>query len=162
MSPASPLNWSPATPLSPNLPLGSPSIIGDPRHKSLHEINHWWQHNQIQGRTSILFAYALGKAQRLLAGVDETIGPILIHGAVNRFVDAYRHAGIAQPTTYYADSEAVRHHRGQALVIAPPSAAGSAGLATQIWPSIASICLGLDANSRCASPPCRGSWLRPL
>jgi putative mRNA 3-end processing factor len=67
--------------------------------------------------------------------VDDTIGPILIHGAVNRFVHAYRRTGITQPVTIYADSEAVRQHRGQALVIAPPSAAGSAGWLRKFGPT---------------------------
>ena len=34
------------------------------------EINAWWRSNREDGRTSILFAYALGKAQRILAGLD--------------------------------------------------------------------------------------------
>lgn len=114
---------------------GLPIYRWRPQAQIFNEINHWWQQNQAQGRTSILFAYALGKAQRVLAGVDPSIGPILIHGAVNRFVHAYGHAGIAQPPTLYADSEAVRTHRGQALVIAPPSAAGSDGWLSKFGPT---------------------------
>jgi putative mRNA 3-end processing factor len=106
---------------------GLPIYRWRPQAKIFAEINQWWRQNQEQGRTSILFAYALGKAQRLLAGVDASIGPILIHGAVHRFVQAYRRAGVAQPTTLYADSEAARRYRGAALVIAPPMAAASSG-----------------------------------
>ena len=40
-------------------------------------LNAWWRDNQAAGRPSLLFAYALGKAQRLLAGVDATIGPMV-------------------------------------------------------------------------------------
>ncbi|MEM7792321.1 MAG: DNA ligase-associated DEXH box helicase, partial [Verrucomicrobiota bacterium] len=39
------------------------------------QINEWWQENQAEGRTSVLFAYALGKAQRVLCGIDPSIGP---------------------------------------------------------------------------------------
>src|SRR5207253_9304616 len=46
------------------------------------EINEWWQTNQESGKASLLFGYPLGKAQRLLAGVDPSIGPIYTHGAV--------------------------------------------------------------------------------
>jgi putative mRNA 3-end processing factor len=106
---------------------GLPIYRWRPQLQVLAEINQWWRQNQAQGRTSILFAYALGKAQRLLAGVDETIGPILAHGAVQRFVHAYRRAGIEQPQTLYADTQAARQYRSEALVIAPPSAAGSDG-----------------------------------
>ena len=114
---------------------GLPIYRWRPQAHIFAEINQWWQQNQAQGRTSILFAYALGKAQRVLAGVDESIGPILVHGAVNRFVHAYRRAGIPQPTTIYADSEAIQTHRGQALVIAPPSAAGSDGWLRKFGPT---------------------------
>ncbi len=114
---------------------GLPIYRWRPQAQIFAEINQWWRQNQEQGRTSIIFAYALGKAQRVLAGVDDTIGPILVHGAVNRFVLAYRRAGIIQPVTIYAESEAVRQHRGQALVIAPPSAAGSAGWLRKFGPT---------------------------
>lgn len=41
------------------------------------EINAWWAANAAAGQVSLLCAYALGKAQRLLAGLDPSIGPIL-------------------------------------------------------------------------------------
>jgi putative mRNA 3-end processing factor len=46
------------------------------------EVNAWWQENQIQQRSSILFAYSLGKAQRLLAGMNAELGPLLAHKAI--------------------------------------------------------------------------------
>jgi len=52
------------------------------------EINSWWRANRDAGRTSVLLAYALGKAQRLAAAVDPSIGPIIGHGAVMKMVEA--------------------------------------------------------------------------
>jgi putative mRNA 3-end processing factor len=89
------------------------------------EINAWWRQNQERGRTSVIFAYALGKAQRVLAGLDATIGPVLMHGAVSRFYSAYERAGIALPAAEYAGAENSKASRGRALVVAPPSAAGT-------------------------------------
>lgn len=86
------------------------------------EINAWWRECQRDGRTAVLFAYALGKAQRLLAGVDPSIGPILIHGALARFEAPYRDAGIALPPLLSANAEHAKLHKGRALVVAPPSA----------------------------------------
>lgn len=86
------------------------------------EINAWWRECQQSGRTGVLFAYALGKAQRLLAGIDASIGPILAHGALLRFNEAYRAAGVALPPVEHATDENARATRGRALVIAPPSA----------------------------------------
>ena len=48
-------------------------------------INSWWRANQSKGRTSVLFAYALGKAQRVLCGIDSSIGTIGVHGSVDIF-----------------------------------------------------------------------------
>ena len=89
------------------------------------EVDTWWRGNIERQRTSVLFAYALGKAQRVLAGVDASIGPILVHGAVDRFMPVYRAAGIELPPTRHADATSARETRGRALVVAPPSAAGS-------------------------------------
>ena len=88
-------------------------------------ISAWWKDNAARGRTSIIFAYALGKAQRLLAGVDPSIGPIGVHGAVDRFNRAYRAAGVPLPPTAHAAGDEVARLRGAGLVIAPPSARGS-------------------------------------
>src|SRR5262245_55147227 len=38
------------------------------------DINAWWRANRDEGRASLLFGYALGKSQRLLAGLDPSIG----------------------------------------------------------------------------------------
>ncbi len=114
---------------------GLPIYRWRPQAAVFDDINQWWQRNQAYGRTSILFAYALGKAQRVLAGVDATLGPILVHGAVKRFVDAYQHMGIRQPHVHYADREHATKHRGQALVVAPPSAAGSPGWLRNFGPT---------------------------
>ena len=86
------------------------------------EINRWWRTNQKRGRTSLLFAYALGKAQRILAGVDASIGPILTHGAVEKINHRYRSAGIDLPETRYIGDVDDRKLFSEALVIAPPSA----------------------------------------
>ena len=90
-----------------------------------HEINDWWRQNQERGRTSVIFAYALGKAQRVLAALDATIGPILMHGAVSRFYSAYERAGVALPAAEYAGADNSKAGRGRAIVVAPPSAAGT-------------------------------------
>lgn len=88
-------------------------------------INRWWRANAEAGRASILYGYALGKAQRLLSGVDPTIGPIYTHGAVERLNEAYRETGIALPPTQRV-SEAGRSAQFKgALIVAPLSARGS-------------------------------------
>src|SRR4029453_8028519 len=74
------------------------------------------------GRASVLFAYALGKAQRVLAGIDASIGPLIVHGAVDPVTRAYREAGIALPPTQLVTEIADASLLRRCLVIAPPSA----------------------------------------
>jgi putative mRNA 3-end processing factor len=88
----------------------------------VQEINSWWRSNQELGRTSILFAYALGKSQRILSGLDHSIGPILTHGAVEKINRSYRSVGISLPATTHVDAFENKDLLSRALVIAPPSA----------------------------------------
>ena len=89
------------------------------------QINQWWRQSAEQGRNAVVFVYALGKAQRVLAGLDASIGPILLHGAVDGMTRVYRDSGVNMPPTEYASPEACKRHKGRALVLAPPSANGS-------------------------------------
>ncbi|MEM6260647.1 MAG: ligase-associated DNA damage response exonuclease [Planctomycetota bacterium] len=93
--------------------------------KVVEDINLWWKDNAEQGLNSVIFVYALGKAQRLLAGLDPSIGPILLHGAVNGMTEVYRGSGIELPPSECASVEACKQHKGGAMVLAPPSANGS-------------------------------------
>ena len=92
----------------------------------LADINAWWQRNAAAGRTSLLMAYSLGKAQRLLAGVDASIGPMLVHGAVEPLNEVYRAAGVALAPCLPAAQVSAREALSRALVIAPPAVHGSA------------------------------------
>ena len=91
-------------------------------------IDAWWRANAQAGRASVLYAYAFGKAQRLLAGVDASIGPIVCHGAVEALNRCYREAGVALPETSLVTAVADRATLARALVVAPPSAQGSSWL----------------------------------
>jgi putative mRNA 3-end processing factor len=65
--------------------------------QTLTEIHHWWHDNQQLGRASILFAYAVGKAQRILSALDAGVGPLVIHEPVERINAIYRGQGVALP-----------------------------------------------------------------
>ena len=96
----------------------------DPR-EVLDSINSWWRSNVEAGRTTILLAYAFGKAQRLLAGLDPSIGPIGIHGALRGPTEVYREAGIQLPPTMPANRSTAPEIAGRGVVICPPSATGT-------------------------------------
>lgn len=84
------------------------------------EINDWWSTNAAQGKTSVLFAYALGKSQRLLSGIDPSIGPIGIHGLMNRFMPYYSKR-VKFPPYVYANAETAPLLKNRGLVICPSS-----------------------------------------
>ncbi|SUD40046.1 RNA procession exonuclease-like protein [Ectopseudomonas mendocina] len=89
-------------------------------------IDAWWRANAAAGKASVLFAYSFGKAQRILHGIDASIGPILVHGAVEPLNEVYRTGGVHLPPTQYAGDIAKNDPLlRQALIIAPPSAGGS-------------------------------------
>ncbi|MCY1074936.1 ligase-associated DNA damage response exonuclease [Archangium lansingense] len=90
------------------------------------EVLRWWDGNREAGRASVLFCYALGKAQRLLAELARlTDREVLVHGATHALVECYREAGVRMlPTRPVSELEKGTSYAG-ALVLAPPSAAGS-------------------------------------
>lgn len=108
---------------------GLPIYRWAPQVETFAEIRAWWEGNREAGRASVLFGYALGKAQRLLAGVlGAEVGPIYTHGAVERLNQDYRESGIALPPTVHAGSAGRGTEYAGALVVAPPSAQGSTWL----------------------------------
>lgn len=102
---------------------GLPIYRWPPAAQVFAEIDAWWRGNQAAGKASVVFAYALGKAQRILAGVDASIGPIYAHGAAQAVNDLYRASGVALPQTRYAGEAPRDTDWSRALIIAPTSAA---------------------------------------
>ena len=103
---------------------GLPVFRWKPQQEVFSEIDAWWRANAAAGRTSVLYAYSFGKAQRVLAGIDPSTGPIVVHGAMTALNEAYRAAGVALPPTRLV-SETEPADLKRALVMAPPSAQGS-------------------------------------
>lgn len=104
---------------------GLPIYRWRPEQEIVAEINHWWQANRADGRASVIFAYALGKAQRIIAGLDASIGRIYCHGAVERVNNDYRSTGITLPDTQYAGRAETKRDWAGSIVVAPPSAIAS-------------------------------------
>ena len=88
-------------------------------------INDWWRQNQADGKVSMLTAYALGKAQRILEQLDTSIGRIYTHGAIENTNEVIRAQGIAlQPTIRVTKETKPKDFVGQ-MVLATPAAIGS-------------------------------------
>jgi putative mRNA 3-end processing factor len=107
---------------------GLPIYRWEPQDSVFSEMQAWWAANGAAGRASVVFAYSLGKAQRVLAGLlGREEGPIFTHGAVERLNREYRASGVRLPDTTHVGAAEGKKWAG-ALVVAPPSAAGSTWL----------------------------------
>jgi len=102
---------------------GLPAFKWKPQSEVFTEINQWWKQNQEDGRTSVLFGYSLGKAQRLLKHVDAEIGKIYTHGAIENMTQVLRNL-VDFPETNLITRETTKSELNGNLVIAPPSAHG--------------------------------------
>lgn len=100
------------------------------------DIVQWRDHCAARGEAAILYCYALGKAQRVLAELAPWIDrPVYLHGAIAAGVDVYRQAAIAMADTRLVIDAAITDAADVArsgfageLILAPPSAAGSSWL----------------------------------
>ncbi|MCA9670322.1 MAG: ligase-associated DNA damage response exonuclease [Myxococcales bacterium] len=106
---------------------GLPIFRWPAAERAVGEISAWWRACAEAGQTAVLYAYALGKAQRLLASLPRDLGPIYTHGAVERLCAVYRGQlpEHTLPPTQVAVGLARDAKTDGALVIAPPSAHGS-------------------------------------
>ena len=103
---------------------GLPAFNWLPSQEVMDEINTWWAANKAEGLTSVLFGYSLGKAQRLLHGLDPSIGRIYTHGAVENMTAVLRPLADF-PETIRITRDTPKDEIAGQMVLAPPSAHGS-------------------------------------
>lgn len=87
------------------------------------DLRAWIAANRAAGRPTILFAYSLGKAQRVLSLLGDALEePPLAHGAVIAMTDACREAGLELPDLEPVSEETRGSVTRGRVVLAPPSA----------------------------------------
>lgn len=86
-----------------------------------NRMKDWWATNREAGLTSVIYAYSLGKAQRILNALNDSEHPILIHKAIADFLPAYESEGVHFPSTRRATSDNLMKYRGTSLLISPLS-----------------------------------------
>lgn len=102
---------------------GLPVFRWQPQAQVAADLNAWWAECRARGLTPVLGAYSLGKAQRLMAMLED--GPILTHGAVEGTTRVLRDQGYAVPDSVQVTPETDPKDHPGAIVIAPPSALGT-------------------------------------
>jgi putative mRNA 3-end processing factor len=90
-----------------------------PQAEIFEEINKWWKQNKETGRTSLLFGYSLGKAQRMLYNVDRSIGNIFAHDTITAINKVLNESGFNLPNVENPSSN-TEMLKGS-LIIAPSS-----------------------------------------
>jgi putative mRNA 3-end processing factor len=110
---------------------GLPIYRWDATDAVIDDIAAWWNTNRDAGRTSVLFCYTIGKAQRLLAELMRiTDRPIYVHGMMIGMIEAYRESGtamlpVAPVIERSGGSRSTRQSFAGELVLAPLSARGT-------------------------------------
>ena len=104
-------------------------------------IRQWVQHNQRQQQNSVLLAYSLGKAQRLLQALQPMEQPIYVHGAIWNMHQALQTAGISLPPVERITPDIPAEKLKAAIIIAPPGADDSPWI-KKMHPYATGVCSG--------------------
>ena len=105
------------------------------------DIKNWVAQNNAAEKTSVLIAYSLGKAQRILQPLAETGLPIFAHGAIWNTQQALINSGWDLPTIKRVWPDTPKELFKANIVIAPPSADGSPWM-KRFYPYSVGVCSG--------------------
>ncbi|MEJ0006602.1 MAG: hypothetical protein WDM77_09655 [Steroidobacteraceae bacterium] len=93
---------------------GQPHFVWPETYGVVGNIVRWWQINRERGHNSVLFCYALGKAQRVLAEMlHHTRETVHVHGEIGTLVEVYRNAGIDMVPTVPVTATSARRTAGR-------------------------------------------------
>jgi putative mRNA 3-end processing factor len=105
---------------------GLPVYRWDDTAAIVQDLMGWWQGNAAEGRTSVLFCYTIGKAQRVLGELGRlTDRPVFVHGMMLPPIEAYREQGVAMLPVRPATEQPRGTSFAGELVLAPLSARGT-------------------------------------
>lgn len=104
---------------------GLPIYHWKPQQEIFENVTKWINKNRENAQTSVLIAYSLGKAQRLLEGIKETTQDIFVHGAIWNIHEVLLNAGWKLPKVQRLTPDTPKESYKGSVVIAPPGAEGS-------------------------------------
>jgi len=117
-------------------------VYNFPEPASVHsDINQWWEKNAAEGKNTVIIGYALGKSQRIIQHLDENIGMIYTHGAVDNINNTLIRNGLSLKETTRVTPEMNKKDFDGAMIVAPPSAIGTPWL-NRFGPFSLGICSG--------------------
>jgi putative mRNA 3-end processing factor len=104
-------------------------------------IQDWIKDNQASGKTSVLIAYSLGKAQRIMKAISGVTDKIFVHGAVWNMHEALLNAGYDLPAVQRVTPDIPKEQYKNAVIVAPPSADGTTWM-KKFSPYSVGVCSG--------------------
>jgi putative mRNA 3-end processing factor len=105
---------------------GLPIYRWDATDSVIADLFGWWQSNAMDGKSSVLFCYTIGKAQRVLAELARhTDRSVFVHGMMLPMIDAYRDEGVALLPVQPATDQPRGTSFGGELILAPLPARGT-------------------------------------
>jgi len=99
---------------------GLPIYKWQPQQIIFDQIKDWVAANRDENKTSVLAAYSLGKAQRLIKGLAG-YGEIYVHQSIANLNDGFIDAGINLPDTIRITPETKKEDLQRGIVIVPPA-----------------------------------------
>ncbi|CAL1516673.1 ligase-associated DNA damage response exonuclease [Chitinophaga sp. MM2321] len=120
---------------------GLPIYRWEPQQQLADNIARWIAANQQAGKASVLLAYSLGKAQRLIYLLKDKVDHFLAHGAIFTVHEVLRKQGYPLPTIERITPDTPKAAFKNAVIIAPPSAADSIWM-RKFLPYALGICSG--------------------
>lgn len=90
-----------------------------------NEMEEWCKNNRNNGQLSILYGYSLGKAQRILQGLPESVGPIFTHSTIEAVLNVMRNQGVFLKNTIPVNEHLTRAELLSGVIIAPPAVQNS-------------------------------------
>lgn len=120
---------------------GLPVYKWVPQENIYADVRNWIIANKAAGKTSVLIAYSLGKAQRLLKAIESLNEKTYVHGAVWNMHQALISAGIVLPEVERITPETTKETLKKCIVIAPPGADGSPWM-KRMEPYATGVCSG--------------------
>ncbi|MBX9891683.1 MAG: ligase-associated DNA damage response exonuclease [Chitinophagaceae bacterium] len=104
---------------------GLPVYRWQPQEVIFEQMRAWIGKNQQQDRASMLIAYSLGKAQRILQAIAPITNKIYVHGAIWNTHQVLLDNGIQLPLVQRITNETNKADLKSAVIIAPPGAEDS-------------------------------------
>jgi putative mRNA 3-end processing factor len=92
------------------------------------EIGDWIVENITQNSCSVLFAYSLGKAQRVIQAASTVTNNIFVHGAIWNMHEVLLQQGFCLPKVKKITTSTSKNELKNAVIIAPPSTENSSWL----------------------------------